>query len=162
MPHSFGYRARTRDLFSQDFRKGGLIPVSTYVRNFKVGQYVDIKANPAVHKGMPHKFYHGKTGKVFNVTKRAIGVEVNKLVKHRILKKRFHIRIEHAVKSRCREEFLNRVKANDKLKNQAKKEGKTISTKRPVEGQPKAAKTVKLHGKKTPKYIRPQEYFEIF
>jgi hypothetical protein len=29
---------------------------------------------------MPHKWYHGKTGVVWNVTKRAIGVEVNKRV----------------------------------------------------------------------------------
>ena len=41
---------------------------------------MDIKVNGAVHKGMPHKFYHGRTGKVWNVTKRAIGVEVNKQV----------------------------------------------------------------------------------
>ncbi|CAL9758340.1 unnamed protein product [Musa acuminata subsp. burmannicoides] len=27
---------------------------------------------------MPHKFYHGRTGKFWNVTKRAVGVEVNK------------------------------------------------------------------------------------
>ncbi|KAJ8752298.1 hypothetical protein K2173_003934 [Erythroxylum novogranatense] len=27
---------------------------------------------------MPHKFYHGRTGRVRNVTKRAIGVEINK------------------------------------------------------------------------------------
>ena len=31
---------------------------------------------------MPHKFYHGKTGKVFNVTKRAVGVIVNKQVRY--------------------------------------------------------------------------------
>lgn len=29
---------------------------------------------------MPFKFYHGKTGRVFNVTKRAVGVIVNKQV----------------------------------------------------------------------------------
>ena len=29
---------------------------------------------------MPHKFYHGRTGVVWNVTKRALGVEVNKEV----------------------------------------------------------------------------------
>jgi ribosomal protein L21E len=29
---------------------------------------------------MPHKYYHGKTGVVWNVTKRAVGVEVNKQV----------------------------------------------------------------------------------
>jgi ribosomal protein L21E len=30
---------------------------------------------------MPHKWYHGKTGLVWNVTKRAIGVEINKRVR---------------------------------------------------------------------------------
>ena len=29
---------------------------------------------------MPHKFYHGKTGRVFNVTKRAVGAIVNKKI----------------------------------------------------------------------------------
>jgi hypothetical protein len=29
---------------------------------------------------MPHKWYAGKTGVVWNVTKRAVGVEVNKIV----------------------------------------------------------------------------------
>ncbi len=32
---------------------------------------------------MPHKWYQGKTGVVWNVTKRAIGVEVNKRVSER-------------------------------------------------------------------------------
>ena len=31
-------------------------------------------------QGMPHKVYHGRTGKVWNVTKRAVGVVVNKQV----------------------------------------------------------------------------------
>ena len=35
---------------------------------------------PALLQGMPHKVYHGRTGRVWNVTKRAIGVEVNKQV----------------------------------------------------------------------------------
>ncbi len=30
---------------------------------------------------MPFKVYHGRTGKVWNVTKRAVGVEVNKQVR---------------------------------------------------------------------------------
>ena len=37
---------------------------------------------PALLQGMPHKVYHGRTGRVWNVTKRAIGVEVNKQVHH--------------------------------------------------------------------------------
>ena len=80
MPAGHGVRARTRDLFARGFRKKGTIPLSTYLRTFKVGDYVDVKVNGAIHKGMPHKFYHGRTGRVWNVTKRAVGVEVNKQV----------------------------------------------------------------------------------
>lgn len=36
----------------------------------------------AVQLGMPHKCYHGKTGRVFNVTKRAVGVVVNKQIRY--------------------------------------------------------------------------------
>ena len=46
-----------------------------------MGDYVDIKVNAAVHKGMPFKFYHGRTGVIWNVTKRALGVELNKTVR---------------------------------------------------------------------------------
>ena len=34
----------------------------------------------AVQKGMPHKLYHGKTGRVYNVTQHAVGIIVNKRV----------------------------------------------------------------------------------
>lgn len=30
---------------------------------------------------MPHKFYHGKTGRVFNITKHAVGVVMNKQIR---------------------------------------------------------------------------------
>lgn len=30
---------------------------------------------------MPHKYYHGKTGQIWNVTKRAVGVEISKKVR---------------------------------------------------------------------------------
>jgi ribosomal protein L21E len=59
MPHSFGYRARTRHLFSKNFRQHGFEHLSTYMKVYRVGDIVDIKANAAIHKGMPHKFYHG-------------------------------------------------------------------------------------------------------
>jgi len=80
MPAGHGLRSRTRDLFARAFRKKGYIPLTTYLRTYKIGAYVDVKVNGAVHKGMPHKFYHGRTGRVWNVTKRAIGVEINKQV----------------------------------------------------------------------------------
>lgn len=72
---------------------------------------------------MPHKFYHGRTGVVWNVTKRAVGVEMNKQVNGRIIRKRLHVRVEHVQPSRCREEFLKRRASNDAIKADAKKKG---------------------------------------
>lgn len=42
----------------------------------------------------------------------------------RYIKKRIHVRVEHVVPSRCREEFLNRRKANDLAKQEAKAKGR--------------------------------------
>lgn len=81
MTNTKGYRRGTRYLFSRPFRQRGVIPLSTYLKVYKRGDIVDIKGNGAVQKGMPHKFYHGKTGRVFNVTPHAVGVVVNKQVR---------------------------------------------------------------------------------
>jgi ribosomal protein L21E len=37
----------------------GPIKMSTFLINYHVGDIVDIKANAAQQKGMPHKYYHG-------------------------------------------------------------------------------------------------------
>jgi len=71
-----------------------------------------------------------------------VGVIVNKVVGGRIMAKRVHVRVEHVTASRCREEFLNRVKTNDAAKIQAKKDGVKISTKRSPR-MPKAGFTCK-------------------
>ncbi|KAK4740747.1 hypothetical protein SAY87_024335 [Trapa incisa] len=117
-------RARTRDLFSRPFRKKGYIPLTTYLRTYKVGHYVDIKVNRAVHKGMPHKFYHGCTGLVWSVTERAID-EINK---------QDHKEEDSLLPSGCNEDFKLRKIQNDKLKAEAKAGGEKISTKRQPEG----------------------------
>jgi len=36
MPHSFGYRARTRSMFRRAFGEHGVNPLSIYMRNYKV------------------------------------------------------------------------------------------------------------------------------
>lgn len=53
------------------------------------GDYVDIKCNPSIHKGMPFKYYHGRTGIVFNVTKTSLGVRVNKQASRGLLRSWF-------------------------------------------------------------------------
>lgn len=56
-------------------------PTNPIKKKKQVGDVVDVKANPSIQKGMPFKHYHGRTGVIYNVTKRAVGVEVNKLVR---------------------------------------------------------------------------------
>merc|ERR1711943_172707 len=106
----------TRDLFSRPFRQHGMPSLQTYMTTFKIGDYVDVVANSAIQKGMPHKFYHGRTGIVWSVTPRAVGVEINKQVGNRITKKRIYVRIEHVQKSKCREHFLKRAKESGQAK----------------------------------------------
>ncbi|KAF6754261.1 ribosomal protein L21e-domain-containing protein [Ephemerocybe angulata] len=123
MPHSFGYRARTRHMFKRGFKEHGPVKLSTFLINYRVGDIVDIKANAAQQKGMPHKFYHGRTGIVYNVTPSAVGVIVYKVVGSRYLEKRVNIRVEHIRHSKCRQEFLDRVKANHDAHAVAKEKG---------------------------------------
>lgn len=118
MVHSFGKRARTRDKYSKPFRRHGVASVSRLIQVFKRGEYVDIVCDPSQQKGMPFSYYHGKTGVVFNVTQRAVGVEVKKQVGNRQILKRLHVRVEHVRKSRCNEEFLRRKKENDRIRRQ--------------------------------------------
>jgi large subunit ribosomal protein L21e len=125
MPHSFGLRSRTRHMFAVPFGEHGPTHLSTYMINFKLGDIVDIKGSGKVHKGMPHKYYHGKTGRVWNVTPRAVGVEVNKQVRNRIIRKRIHVRVEHIKRSTCQADFVARRKENDKKRHEAAQKKRT-------------------------------------
>ena len=91
---------------------------------------------------MPHHFYHGRTGRIFNVNPRAIGVVFEKEVRNRKEEKRVHVRVEHIRKSGCREDFLARVKRNEQLVKEAKKTGQKVCLKR----QPKKPENEKVVG----------------
>ncbi|KAJ9055547.1 60S ribosomal protein L21A, variant 2 [Entomophthora muscae] len=156
MPHSFGIRARTRSMFSRNFREKGVIALSTYLKTYKVGDIVDIVANGAVQKGMPHKYYHGKTGIVFNVSPTSVGVIINKRVGNRYIEKRVNIRVEHVKHSKCREDFLNRVKENARLKAEAKANGTRVVVKRLPEA-PREARFVQIKNNE-PVFVSPAPY----
>ncbi|KAF2723594.1 hypothetical protein K431DRAFT_282688 [Polychaeton citri CBS 116435] len=156
MGHSAGLRAGTRYAFSRDFKKKGYIALSTYMKQYKVGDIVDVVCNGAVQKGMPHKVYHGKTGVVYNITKSAVGVILYKQVGNRYIEKRVNLRIEHVRHSRSREEFLLRVKENFARRQKAKETGEMLPLKRqPV--KPREARTVSAKDNK-PESIAPIAY----
>ena len=128
MVHSYGYKSGTRHLFQKKFRHHGNPSVSTILSTYKVGDYVDVVADPAVRKGMPHKYYHGRTGIVWNVTPRGVGVIVNKIVRNKTLRKRICVRFEHVKKSQCRKAFNEKVAQFQEFQK-AKKENKSLPAK---------------------------------
>ena len=115
MTHSYGYKRRTRHKFRKGFKQHGAIHIAKTLTTYKIGDIVDIVVDGAIHKGMPYKYYHGRTGRVFNVNPRSIGVIVNKQVRQRIIPKRIHVRVEHLKLSTSRTGFLNRIRENDKV-----------------------------------------------
>ncbi|KAF2741407.1 hypothetical protein EJ04DRAFT_507219 [Polyplosphaeria fusca] len=156
MGHAAGLRAGTRYAFSRGFKQKGMIQLSTYLRQYKVGDIVDVVANGAVQKGMPYKVYHGKTGVIYNVTKSAVGVILYRQVGNRYIEKRINVRIEHVRLSRSREDFLKRVKENAKKQKQAKEEGTPQKMKRePV--MPRDSRTVSIKDN-LPESITPIPY----
>jgi len=147
MPHAYGYRGKTRDLFQRPFRAHGANqPLTTYLRTIKLGDYVDVVGNGAIHKGMPHKYYHGRTGIVWNVTPRAVGVLVNKQVRNRIIKKKIHVRVEHIRKSKCRDDLLKRIKANAEARKLAKEKKTALPILKRQHASPRGAHFVRGKG----------------
>lgn len=74
---SRGFRHRTRKVLRKSIReKGAIPPLSLLLHEYKQGDKVYIKPNPAVHGGMPHRRYIGKVGTIIGKRGRAYIVEV--------------------------------------------------------------------------------------
>ncbi len=74
---SQGLRHRTRKLMRKSIRERGRVPpLSKILINYRIGDSVYIKVDPSVHKGMPHRRYIGKVGKVVGFRGKALEVEV--------------------------------------------------------------------------------------
>ena len=159
MPHRLGYRGKTRHLFKRPFRCNGPEHLSTYMQQYKKGMFVDIVANGSIHKGMPHKFYHGRTGRVFDISPNSIGVIVNKQVRNRIVEKRIHVRVEHLRISTCNANFKKHVREQEKRKRENPKE-KKITKRLPV--GPAGEQKIILNEKSEIKFYNPDFRREIF
>jgi len=71
-----GYRARTRSLLRKKPRERGKIGLSRILHEYKPGEKVVIKIDASVHKGMPHRRYHGRTGVITDKRGSAYVIEV--------------------------------------------------------------------------------------
>jgi len=61
---SKGYRSSTRSLFRKKPRQRGKIGLNRLLQPYKAGDRVIVKVEPSIHKGMPHKRFHGRVGVV--------------------------------------------------------------------------------------------------
>ncbi|MFX0115184.1 MAG: 50S ribosomal protein L21e [Candidatus Hodarchaeota archaeon] len=71
MPISKGTNYRTRRLFSKHPRNRGLPPLGSLLTEYAPGDKVVIVLEPSVHKGRPHRRFHGKVAIVVNHRGRA-------------------------------------------------------------------------------------------
>ena len=76
MPDSKGFRYKSRRLLtkSRGSRQGPTPEI--YLQDFQPGEKVAIKVNPSMHKGAPHRRYHGKIGEILGRRGRAYLVKV--------------------------------------------------------------------------------------
>ncbi|MEM4717358.1 MAG: 50S ribosomal protein L21e [Desulfurococcaceae archaeon] len=72
-----GYRHRTRKLLRKRIRDKGAVPsLSLLMIKYKEGDRVHIVTNPSIHRGIPHRRYHGKTGIVIGKRGRCYIIKV--------------------------------------------------------------------------------------
>jgi len=76
MRKSKGYRAGTRRLLKKEPRERGKIRLSKLLYEYQPGVRVVVKIDASVHKGMPHRRYHGKVGTVIAKRGRSYVVSV--------------------------------------------------------------------------------------
>ncbi|MEA2054348.1 MAG: 50S ribosomal protein L21e [Candidatus Thermoplasmatota archaeon] len=61
---SRGARSKTRQILRKKPRERGLSPITRALQEFEKGEKVSIVIDPSIHKGIPHRRYHGKTGDI--------------------------------------------------------------------------------------------------
>ncbi|KJE48854.1 MULTISPECIES: 50S ribosomal protein L21e [Acidiplasma] len=59
---SRGSRSGSRNILTKRIKERGMPKVNDLLKTFDVGDRVAIVINPAVHNGMPHHTFEGRTG----------------------------------------------------------------------------------------------------
>lgn len=72
-----GFRRNTRHKMSKNVRSRGKISIREFLKSFKVGEKVQLKAEPAYQKGMYFPRFYGKVGVVSKVVGTCYEVNIN-------------------------------------------------------------------------------------
>ena len=70
--HSYGFRHKSRNVMTKSAPRG----VSFLLREYQIGQQALVIIDPRQHKGLPHRRYHGKVGRVINVGRRSVTLDI--------------------------------------------------------------------------------------
>ena len=69
---SHGFRHKSRSIMTKKAPRG----VSFLLREYQVGQQALVIIDPRQHKGLPHRRYHGKVGRVIEVGRRSVTLDI--------------------------------------------------------------------------------------
>jgi len=69
---SHGFRHKSRSIMTKKAPRG----VSFLLREYQVGQQALVIIDPRQHKGLPHRRYHGKVGRVTEVGRRSVTLDI--------------------------------------------------------------------------------------
>ncbi len=73
---SKGTMFRSRKITRKSPRKKGLPPPSVILKEYNVGDKVDILIESSIQKGQPHRRFHGRTATVVEIRGKAVVLEV--------------------------------------------------------------------------------------
>ncbi len=71
MPKSKGFKYKSRSILTKARGSRSGPKPEIYLTEFKPGDKVVIKIDPSVHKGAPHRRYHGRVGEIIGRRGRA-------------------------------------------------------------------------------------------
>jgi len=71
-----GFRHKSRTLLTMNPRERGKTSLTKILHGYETGDKVVVKIDPSVHKGMPHRRFHGRVGVVVSKRGRSYVVHV--------------------------------------------------------------------------------------
>ncbi len=72
-----GFQHRSRNLLTRKPRERGKTTLTKILHGYEAGEKVVVKIDPSVHKGMPHRRFHGRIGVILMKRGRSYVVHVS-------------------------------------------------------------------------------------
>jgi len=82
---SKGIRSKSRHILKKKPKHRGSTSITRALQQFEIGDSVNVKIDPSVHKGMPHPRFQGYTGKIEGMQGDSYIVGINDGKKHKVL-----------------------------------------------------------------------------